>query len=148
LLVDYLQSAPQLYHPDRESAVWLYLRPKSGRRDLTQTLKVDPNEPDAALKGNQAATEIATGRDVHQEILTITTKLKVDPNEPDAALKGNQAATEIATGRDVHQEILTITTKLHQEEFDHRAIDRAEDEGMIVHPGQTNAPLREQEVAS
>jgi hypothetical protein len=51
-------------------------------------------------------------------------------------------------GLDAHQDALTTATKPRQEEFDRQAIDRAEDEGMIVHPGQSNAPLREQEVAS
>jgi hypothetical protein len=78
----------------------------------------------------------------------LTQTLTVDPNELDAALERDQAPKDAPVGRDAHQETLTRATKPRQEATDRQAMDRAEDEGMIVHPGQTIAPRREQEAAS
>jgi hypothetical protein len=60
--------------------------------------------------------------------------LTVDPNELDAALKRDEAPAEIAVGRDAHQKALTTATKPPQEVTDRQAIERGEDEGVIVHP--------------
>ncbi|MDH3472732.1 MAG: hypothetical protein OEM59_03480 [Rhodospirillales bacterium] len=60
--------------------------------------------------------------------------LTIDPNELDAALKRDQALVEIPVGRDASQKTLKGTTELHREKSDRQAIERGEDEGMIVHP--------------
>ena len=78
----------------------------------------------------------------------VTRTLTIDPNELDAALKRDQASAEIRVGRSASQKTLKGTTESRREEVDRQAIERAEDEGMIVHPGQTIAPRREQEIAS
>jgi hypothetical protein len=69
--------------------------------------------------------------------------LTIDPNELDAALKRDQAPAEIPVGPDASQKTLKGTTESRREEVDRQAMDRAEDEGMIVHPGQTIALRRE-----
>ena len=78
----------------------------------------------------------------------LTRALTIDPNELDAALERDRAPKDAPVGRDARQEIPIRATQPHQEETDRQAMDRAEDEGMIVHPVQTTAPRREQEVAS
>jgi hypothetical protein len=78
----------------------------------------------------------------------LTRVLTIDPNELDAALMRDQALVELPVGRDASQETPKGTTELRQEDTNHQAMDRAEDEGMTVHPEQTIAPRREQEVAS
>lgn len=97
---------------------------------------------------------------VYQRILTVirlhpkagqpglSQALTIDPNELDAALKRDQALSELPVGRDASQETPKETTESRREEADDQAIERAEDEGMIVHPGPTIALRREQEVAS
>jgi hypothetical protein len=74
--------------------------------------------------------------------------LAIDPNELDAALTRDQAPAEIPVGRDASQKTLKGTTDSCREEADRQAIERCEDEGMTVHPGQTIAPRREQEIAA
>ena len=61
--------------------------------------------------------------------------LTIDPNELDAALKRDQALAEIPVCRDGSQKTLKGTRESHREEADRQAIERGEDEGMIVHPG-------------
>ena len=61
--------------------------------------------------------------------------LTIDPNELDAALKRDKASAEMLVGRDGQQEALTRATESRWEEADRQAIERAEDEGMIVRPG-------------
>ena len=78
----------------------------------------------------------------------LTETLTVDPNELDAALERDRAPEDAPIGRDARQEIPIRATQPHQEETDRQAMDRAEDEGMIVHPVQTTAPRRGQEIAS
>lgn len=78
----------------------------------------------------------------------LTETLTVDPNELDAALERDRAPRDAPVGRDARQETPIRATQPHQEETDRQAMDRAEGEGMIVHPVRTTAPLREQEVAS
>jgi hypothetical protein len=74
--------------------------------------------------------------------------LTVDPNELDAALERDGAPGETPANTGTRQKTLKGPTKPRQEETDRQAMDRAEDEGMIVHPGQTFALRREQEGAS
>jgi hypothetical protein len=78
----------------------------------------------------------------------LTRALTIDPNELDAALERDRAPKDAPVGRDARQEIPIRATQPHQEETDRQAMDRAEDEGMIVHPVQTTAPRRGQEIAS
>jgi hypothetical protein len=54
----------------------------------------------------------------------LTRALVIDPDELDAALAREQATAEAPAG----------ATKPRQEEIDRRAVDRAEDEGMIARP--------------
>ncbi len=76
----------------------------------------------------------------------LTRTLTIDPNELDAALERDRASKDAPVGRDARQEIPIRATRPHQEETDRQAMDRAEDEGMIVHSVQTTAPRREQEL--
>lgn len=69
-------------------------------------------------------------------------------NELDAALKRDQVLAELPVGRDTSQETPKETTESRREEADDQAIERAEDEGMIVHPGHKMTLRRGQEVAS
>jgi hypothetical protein len=65
----------------------------------------------------------------------ITRTLTIDPNELDAALQRDQAHAEFPVGRDASQKKLNGAAYSRQEEADDQAIERAEDEGMILHPG-------------
>jgi hypothetical protein len=78
----------------------------------------------------------------------LTRALTIDPNELDAALERDQAPAEFPASRDASQEALKETPDSRREVADRQAIERGEDEGMMVHPGQTIAPRREQEIAS
>jgi hypothetical protein len=78
----------------------------------------------------------------------LTRALTIDPSELDAALERDRAPKDAPVGRDARHETSIRVTQPHQEETDRQAMDRAEDEGMIVHPAQTTAPRHEQEVAS
>ena len=78
----------------------------------------------------------------------VTRTLTIDPNELDAALKRDQVPAEIPVSRNASQKTLKGTMDSRREEADRQAIERAEDEGMIVHPGPTIAPRRAQEIAS
>lgn len=60
--------------------------------------------------------------------------LTIDPNELDAALKRDAASGTDSPKRAPLQEPSSGTPKLREAETDRRAVDRAEDEGMIVHP--------------
>ena len=64
----------------------------------------------------------------------LTQTLTIDPNELDAALKRDQAPAELPVGRDASQKTLIGTTESRREKSDRQAIERGEDEGMIVHP--------------
>ena len=68
----------------------------------------------------------------------LTRTLTIDPNELDAALKRDQereqASAEVAVGRDAIPKTPKGTTESRREEAAHQAIERGEDEGMIVHP--------------
>jgi hypothetical protein len=66
--------------------------------------------------------------------------LTIDLNELDAALTRDQAHAEISVGPDANEETLKGTTESCSKEADRQAIDRAEDEGMIVQSEQTTAP--------
>ncbi len=61
--------------------------------------------------------------------------LTIDPNELDAALKRDQAPAGVPASRDGRQEPPEGTTEPDGEKDDRRAMERGEDEGMIVHPG-------------
>jgi len=65
----------------------------------------------------------------------LTETLTVDPNELDAALERDQAPKDAPAGRGTHLDTLIRATKPLQEETDRQAMDRAEDEGMIVRRG-------------
>jgi hypothetical protein len=64
----------------------------------------------------------------------LTQTLTIDPNELNAALGRDRMPGEAPVGQDARQEKPTRATKPRQEETDRQAVDRAEDEGMIVHP--------------
>jgi hypothetical protein len=59
--------------------------------------------------------------------------LTIDPNELDAALKRDTASGVESPKRTPLQEPSNGTPKPREAETDRRAVDRAEDEGMIVH---------------
>ena len=81
----------------RRVRVLIHLPAKSGRSGFSQTLTIDPNEFDEALKRDAAS----------------------------CAAKSKKASVQ-----ELHQE----TPATHKTEADRRAVDRAEDEGMILHP--------------
>ena len=58
--------------------------------------------------------------------------LTVDPNDLDAALRRDEASTEAAAGRASVRKSPRGRPKMREAEADRRAVDRAEDEGMIV----------------
>lgn len=64
----------------------------------------------------------------------LTQTLTIDPNELNAALGRDRMPGEAPVGQDALQEEPPRATKPRQEETDRQAVDRAEDEGMIVHP--------------
>jgi len=78
----------------------------------------------------------------------LTGLLTIDPKELDAALKRDQAPAEFPVGRDDSQETLEGTKGSRREEADRQAIERGENEGMIVYQRQTVTPRWEQEIAS
>jgi len=78
----------------------------------------------------------------------LTRALTIDPNELDAALERDRAPGEIPADTDTGQMTPTGTRESRREESDRQAVERGEDEGMMVHPGQTIAPRREHEIAS
>jgi len=63
----------------------------------------------------------------------VTRTWKIDPKELEAALERDQAPAETSVGRHAGQKTPGRTTKARQEKADRQAMDRAEDEGMIVH---------------
>ena len=65
----------------------------------------------------------------------LTETLTIDPNELDAALERDQAPTESPAESKTNKKLVTGTTKSPLDTMDCEAIDRAEDEGMIVRPG-------------
>ncbi len=65
-----------------------------------------------------------------------TRTLSVDPNELDAALTRDAFAVLVGTS-DAASPSAEVGGKVtREEEFDHQALDRADDEGMIVDPRQ------------
>ena len=60
--------------------------------------------------------------------------LTIDPNELDAALKRDEASTTASAERAPVQKPPRGIPKSREAEADRQAVDRAEDEGMIVHP--------------
>jgi len=58
----------------------------------------------------------------------------VDTDEPDASLKREQGPVKIPIGRDASRKPLKGTTESRRKEADRQAIERGEDEGMIVGP--------------
>ncbi|MDH3601427.1 MAG: hypothetical protein OEU26_17585 [Candidatus Tectomicrobia bacterium] len=61
--------------------------------------------------------------------------LTIDPKALDAAMERDRAGAETSVGLDAHRRTLTKATMQRREEDDRQAIERGEDEGMIVHPG-------------
>jgi hypothetical protein len=59
----------------------------------------------------------------------------IDPNEADAQCKLGQAPAEIAVHRDANDESPRAKSKLCDDRANRQAIERGEDEGMIVRPG-------------
>ena len=66
----------------------IHLHPSSAHPGLTQTLTIDPNELDTALKRDQAPAEIAVGPDANQEALTGTAELRRDGADRKAMERG------------------------------------------------------------
>jgi hypothetical protein len=60
--------------------------------------------------------------------------LAIDPKELDAALARDQAAADSLGGRNNVQKTETPTKESLGKEADREAIDRADDEGMIIRP--------------
>jgi len=59
--------------------------------------------------------------------------LTVDPNDLDAALQRDQAPAEVPSIQDVSRLTLNGATNSRRRKSDHEAIERGEDEGMVVH---------------
>jgi hypothetical protein len=63
-----------------------------------------------------------------------TQTMTIDPNELDAALKRDQAPAEVLDRPDVGLLPSNETPESGPEETDRQALERGEDEGMVVHP--------------
>lgn len=63
----------------------------------------------------------------------LTRTMTIDPNELDAALKRDQAPAEVPTVRDASEGTRNETTESRREGPDRQAIERGEDEEMIIH---------------
>jgi len=74
--------------------------------------------------------------------------LTVDPKELDEALERDQALAEMPADAAAAQTTLGPTTDSRPDEADRQALDRAEDEGMILRKGWPAVPRRRQETAS
>ena len=61
----------------------------------------------------------------------LTQTLTIDPNELDAAVERDRSPAEISVAREPDHKTPTISRR---KEADRQAIERGEDEGMIVHP--------------
>jgi hypothetical protein len=64
----------------------------------------------------------------------LTRVLTVDPNELDAALERDRAGAEASVDLDADRRTLTKAARQSREASDRQAIERGEDEGMIIHP--------------
>ena len=62
----------------------------------------------------------------------VTRTLTIDPNVLDAALKRDQVPSEFSDGWNRTQKMRTETAEMQQNDFDRQAIERGEEEGMIV----------------
>jgi hypothetical protein len=62
-------------------------------------------------------------------------KLADHPNKPDAIPKRDPAPAEIPVRQDARHKLPKGKTVLRREKSDRQAIERGEDEGMIVGPG-------------
>ena len=63
-----------------------------------------------------------------------TQTMTIDPNELDAALERDQAPIEILDRPETGRPPSNETPKSDPEEADRRALERGEEEGMVVHP--------------
>ena len=63
-----------------------------------------------------------------------TRTMTIDPNELDAALEREQAPIGVLDRADAGQLPANETPESGVEETDRRALERGEDEGMVVHP--------------
>ena len=77
-----------------------------------------------------------------------TRVLPIDPNELEPVLKRDREREEIAVGQEAYRDALTTATNPRREESDRQAMDRAEDEGMIVQPRQALSSRCEREIVS
>ena len=59
--------------------------------------------------------------------------MTVDPNDLDAALQRDQAPAEVPSIQDVSRLTLNGATNSRRRKSDREAIERGEDEGMVVH---------------
>lgn len=66
----------------------IHLHAKPGHPGLTQTLTIDPNELDAALKRDQAPAEIPVGRDASQKTLKGTRESRREKSDRQAKERG------------------------------------------------------------
>lgn len=66
----------------------IHLHAKSDNPGLIRTLTIDPNELDAALKRDQAPTELPVGRDASQEALKGTTESRREEADDQAIERG------------------------------------------------------------
>ena len=64
----------------------------------------------------------------------------IDPGELETALKRDAAAVD-SLEADSNQDILHEAESLHRDEVHQQAIDRAENEGMIIHPNWSRQSL-------
>lgn len=62
-------------------------------------------------------------------------KFGIDPNELDAQHRRDQAPAEITVPRNTSDKLPKAKSELHHDKGDRQALERGEDEGMIVRPG-------------
>lgn len=78
----------------------------------------------------------------------VTRTWKIDPKELEAALERDQAPANMSAGGISDEESKRGASECSQEQEDRLALERGEDEGMVVHPRQTVPPRREQDIPS
>ena len=74
------------------------LHEKPGHPGLTQTLTIDPNELDAALKRDQAPAESPVGRDGSQETLKGTRESRREEADRQAIERGEDEGMRVHPG--------------------------------------------------
>ena len=103
----------------------------------TVELDEEPLEGISFLAYRRVSTRLHLGGKPGSRVLNRV--IAIDPKELDAAIRRDREHAVEPVGIDAHQESLPMTAKSRREVTDRQAIERGEDEGMMVHSGQKTA---------